>query len=41
MGGAWSTHGGDEKCIQDFSWKTSREQVIRHRYKMILKRILK
>jgi hypothetical protein len=28
MGGACSAHGGDEKCIQNFGWKTLREKSI-------------
>jgi len=27
MGGTSSTHGRGEKCIQDFDWKTLREET--------------
>jgi len=29
MGGACNTHGRDEKCIQNFVWKTQREEATR------------
>jgi hypothetical protein len=29
MGGACSTHGIDEKCIQKFSWKTGGEEHLK------------
>jgi hypothetical protein len=35
MGGACSTHGSDEKCIQYFGWKPWREKACR--IKIILK----
>jgi hypothetical protein len=28
MGGACSTHGKDEKCVQDFCLKTSRKRAV-------------
>jgi hypothetical protein len=28
MGGSCSTHGGDEKCIQNFGWKPQGEETI-------------
>jgi hypothetical protein len=27
VGTACSTHGEDEECIQNYSWKTSREDI--------------
>jgi hypothetical protein len=29
MGVVCGTHGGDEKCVQNFSWKVRREETIR------------
>jgi len=27
MGGTYSTHGGDEKCMQNFSWNILRKEI--------------
>jgi hypothetical protein len=37
MDEAYSTYGGDEKCIQNFGWKTFREETT---WKLILEWIL-
>jgi hypothetical protein len=32
MGVTCSMHGGDEKCVQNFRWKASREETARKTY---------